>query len=94
MSTQHASGHHLNVSLGDGLWDALHVLADRTGESVARTETDLKRLFPKDAWNKLHLQIIFYGREFCTARGCDGRVCPLCQELYPKRRKPVLWQKA
>ena len=76
----------------------IHRLAQRwgfsSGESVARTETDLKRLFPKDAWNKLHLQIIFYGREFCTARGCDGRVCPLCQELYPKRRKPVLWQKA
>ncbi len=76
----------------------IHRLAQRwglsSGESVSRTETDLKRLFPKDAWNKLHLQIIFYGREFCTARSCDGRVCPLCQELYPKRRKPVLWQKA
>jgi endonuclease-3 len=75
----------------------IHRLAQRwglsSGESVVRTETDLKRLFPKDAWNKLHLQIIFYGREFCTARGCDGRVCPLCQELYPKRRKPVLWKK-
>ena len=65
-----------------------------SGVSVARTETDLKRLFPKDAWNKLHLQIIFYGREFCTARGCDGRVCPLCQELYPNRRRPVIWTKA
>ena len=76
----------------------IHRLAQRwglsSGESVARTETDLKRLFPKSAWNKLHLQIIFYGREFCTARGCDGRVCPLCQELYPNRRKPVLWNKA
>ena len=76
----------------------IHRLAQRwglsSGVSVARTETDLKRLFPKDAWNKLHLQIIFYGREFCTARGCDGRVCPLCQELYPKRRRPVTWTKA
>jgi endonuclease-3 len=76
----------------------IHRLAQRwglsSGESVKRTETDLKRLFPRSAWNKLHLQIIFYGREFCTARGCDGRVCPLCRELYPNRRKPVLWQKA
>jgi len=76
----------------------IHRLAQRwglsSGVSVARTETDLKRLFPKDAWNKLHLQIIFYGREFCTARGCDGRVCPLCQELYPNRRRPVTWTKA
>ena len=76
----------------------IHRLAQRwglsSGVSVARTETDLKRLFPKDAWNKLHLQIIFYGREFCTARGCDGRVCPLCQELYPNRRRPVIWTKA
>ena len=76
----------------------IHRLAQRwglsSGVSVARTETDLKRLFPKDAWNKLHLQIIFYGREFCTARGCDGRVYPLCQELYPNRRRPVIWTKA
>ena len=75
----------------------IHRLAQRwglsSGESVTRTETDLKRLFPKQAWNKLHLQIIFYGREFCTARGCDGRVCPLCRELYPKRSKPVIWNK-
>ena len=76
----------------------IHRLAQRwglsSGESVKRTETDLKRLFPRSAWNKLHLQIIFYGREFCTARGCDGRVCPLCRELYPNRRKPVAWIKA
>ena len=75
----------------------IHRLAQRwglsSGESVTRTESDLKRLFPKQAWNKLHLQIIFYGREFCTARGCDGRVCPLCRELYPKRSKPVIWNK-
>ncbi len=76
----------------------IHRLAQRwglsSGVSVARTETDLKRLFPREAWNKLHLQIIFYGREFCTARGCDGTICPLCKELYPKRRQPVHWLKA
>ena len=64
-----------------------------SGESVARTERDLKALFPEEHWNRLHLQIIFYGREYCTARGCDGRVCPLCKELYPNRRKPVIWNK-
>lgn len=76
----------------------IHRLAQRwglsSGESVLRTETDLKRLFPKEVWNKLHLQIIFYGREFCTARGCDGRVCPMCRELYPNRRQPVATRKA
>lgn len=76
----------------------IHRLAQRwglsSGISVARTECDLKRLFPKSSWNKLHLQIIFYGREYCTARGCDGRVCPLCRELYPNRRKPVITRKA
>ena len=76
----------------------IHRLAQRwglsSGENVATTERDLKALFPKEAWNRLHLQIIFYGREFCTARGCDGRVCPLCQELYPNRRKPVITKKA
>ena len=76
----------------------IHRLAQRwglsNGENVASTERDLQALFPKTAWNRLHLQIIFYGREFCTARGCDGRVCPLCRELYPDRRKPVITQKA
>ena len=76
----------------------IHRLAQRwglsNGENVARTERDLKALFPERAWNRLHLQIIFYGREFCTARGCDGRVCPLCRELYPDRRKPVITRKA
>ena len=75
----------------------IHRLAQRwglsSGESVATTERDLKSLFPKNAWNKLHLQIIFYGREYCTARGCDGTVCPLCRELYPRRKKPVEWKK-
>ena len=76
----------------------IHRLAQRwglsSGESVQRTETDLKRLFPRETWNRLHLQIIFYGREHCTARGCDGTVCPLCRELYPKRRRPLLTSKA
>jgi endonuclease-3 len=63
------------------------------GSSIGQTERDLKALFPEDAWNRLHLQIIFYGREFCTARGCDGTVCALCQELYPRRRTPVVWRK-
>ena len=76
----------------------IHRLAQRwglsNGENVARTERDLKALFPESAWNRLHLQIIFYGREFCTARGCDGRVCTLCRELYPDRRKPVITRKA
>ena len=75
----------------------IHRLAQRwglsSGASVVRTETDLKRLFPRQAWNKLHLQIIFYGREHCTARGCDGTVCGLCRELYPRRRRPVAWRK-
>lgn len=76
----------------------IHRLAQRwglsSGVSVERTERDLKLLFPREAWNRLHLQIIFYGREFCTARGCDGTVCPLCRELYPQRRRPVPWRKA
>jgi endonuclease-3 len=75
----------------------IHRLAQRwglsSGESVTRTETDLKRLFPEDSWNRLHLQIIFYGREHCTARGCDGTVCPLCRELFPSRRRPVPWRR-
>lgn len=76
----------------------IHRLSQRwgltSGKSVAQTEHDLKKLFPKDAWNRLHLQIIFYGREFCTARGCDGTKCDLCRELYPKRKKPVQLKKA
>jgi endonuclease-3 len=75
----------------------IHRLAQRwglsNGDSVERTEKDLKSLFPPESWNKLHLQIIFYGREFCTARGCDGTVCPMCRELYPKRRQPVIWRR-
>ena len=76
----------------------IHRLAQRwglsSGKSVVQTEHDLKTLFPKEAWNRLHLQIIFYGREFCTARACDGTICPLCRELYPRRRTAVIWRKA
>jgi endonuclease-3 len=76
----------------------IHRLAQRwglsQGRNVEQTERDLKGLFPKEAWNKLHLQIIFYGREHCSARGCDGTVCGLCRELYPSRHKPVYWRKA
>jgi endonuclease-3 len=60
------------------------------GKNVDQTEKDLKRLFPKEAWNKLHLQIIFYGREYCTARGCRGLVCPICTTLYPNRKRPIV----
>ncbi len=61
-----------------------------TGKSIDQTEKDLKRLFPKDKWNKLHLQIIFYGREYCTARGCKGLVCPICTTLYPNRKRAIV----
>lgn len=70
----------------------IHRLAQRwglsSGKSVVQTERDLKRLFPRARWNALHLQFIFYGREFCTARGCDGRVCDICRTCYPGRRHP------
>ncbi len=76
----------------------IHRLAQRwglsDGSSVERTERDLKRLFPESSWNLLHLQIILYGREFCTARGCDGTVCRICRTCYPNRRKPVATRKA
>ena len=76
----------------------IHRLAQRwgltNGKNVAQTEKDLKRLFPKESWNALHLQIIYYGREFCSARGCDGRVCDICTTCYPSRKKPFKTQKA
>ncbi len=76
----------------------IHRLAQRwgltNGKNVAQTERDLKRLFPRERWNDLHLQIIFYGREFCTARGCDGRVCDICQTCYPDRKHPKKTLKA
>jgi endonuclease III len=67
----------------------IHRLATRwkltSGKNVVQTERDLKKLFPRDSWNHLHLQIIFYGREHCSARGCDGKSCLLCQELFGKK---------
>ena len=64
----------------------IHRLAKRwkltQGKNVEQTERDLKKLFPRESWNRLHLQIIFYGREHCTARGCDGKSCLLCRELF------------
>jgi len=63
------------------------------GKNVTQTEKDLKALFPKESWNKLHLQIIFYGREYCQARGCDGMRCDLCQEMYPKRKTVKAYRK-
>ncbi|MCB1676504.1 MAG: endonuclease III [Halioglobus sp.] len=76
----------------------IHRLAQRwglsSGKSVAQTEKDLNRLFPRDTWNRLHLQIIFYGREHCTARGCDGRVCEICRTCFPARKHPKKTRKA
>ena len=76
----------------------IHRLAQRwglsSGKNVAQTETDLKRLFPEERWNTLHLQIIYYGRERCTARGCDGTVCPMCRALYPERKRAKKTRKA
>lgn len=76
----------------------IHRLAQRwglsNGNSVRQTERDLKKLFPREEWNPLHLRIIYYGREHCTARGCDGTVCPLCRELFPTRKKAIKTRKA
>jgi endonuclease-3 len=71
----------------------IHRLAQRwgltAGKNVVQTEMDLKKLFPPASWNVLHLQIIYYGREHCTARGCDGTKCEICRTLYPRRKQPV-----
>lgn len=76
----------------------IHRLAQRwgltSGKNVVQTEKDLKRLFPEASWNRLHLQIIFYGREFCTARGCDGTVCEICTTCFPERKKVKKTRKA
>ena len=76
----------------------IHRLAQRwkltNGKNVIETEKDLKKLFPINSWNKLHLQFIFYGRSNCTARGCDGTVCEICKYCFPRRKKPVLTNKA
>ena len=71
----------------------IHRLAQRWGltkknNNVVKTERDLKLIFPENLWNKLHLQIIFYGREYCTARGCRGVKCEICKTCYPNRKKP------
>ena len=72
----------------------IHRLAQRwgltNGKNVKKTEEDLKKIFPKESWNKLHLQIIFWGREYCTARSCYGLECKICKSCYPKRKKPFM----
>ena len=75
----------------------IHRLAQRwgltNGKNVVQTERDLKYLFPKKSWNKLHLQIIFYGREFCQARSCYGLECEICKVCNPKRKTPIKTKK-
>ena len=76
----------------------IHRLAQRwgltNGKNVVQTEKDLKLLFPKNKWNKLHLQIIYYGREYCKARECYGISCKICTTCYPNRKKPFITKKA
>ena len=76
----------------------IHRLAQRwgltNGKNVVQTEEDLKRLFPKKYWNKLHLQIIYYGREYCKARECYGLTCKICTTCYPNRKSPIKTKKA
>ena len=76
----------------------IHRLAQRwgltNGKNVIQTEKDLKRLFPKKSWNKVHLQIIYYGRQFCTAKNCYGIACKICTTCYPKRKSPIKIKKA
>lgn len=76
----------------------IHRLAQRwglsSGRNVIQTEKDLKRLFPEASWNALHLQIIYYGREYCSARGCDGTVCEICRRCYPDRKRAKKTRKA
>ena len=76
----------------------IHRLAQRwgltSGKNVIQTEKDLKRLFPKKFWNKLHLQIIYYGREYCQARKCYGLTCKICTTCYPTRKNLIKTQKA
>ena len=76
----------------------IHRLAQRwgltNGKNVKQTEKDLKTLFPKKSWNKLHLQIIYYGREICTAKSCYGLECKICKTCYPNRRSPVKTKKS
>ena len=75
----------------------IHRLAQRwkltNGKNVEQTEADLKRLFPREHWNALHLRIIFYGREHCSARGCDGTGCEICRTVVPERKRAVRTKK-
>ena len=64
------------------------------GKNVVQTEKDLKRIFPEKTWSKLHLQIIYYGREYCKARECYGVTCKICTTCYPNRKKPIITRKA
>jgi len=76
----------------------IHRLAQRwgltNGKNVVQTEKDLKNTFSKKYWNKLHLQIIWYGREYCKARECYGITCKICKSCYPNRKKPIINKKA
>ena len=76
----------------------IHRLAQRwrlsKGKNVKQTEKDLKKGFPIDDWNRLHLRIIYYGREHCTARGCDGRICFICSKVNKGRKSPIITNKA
>ena len=76
----------------------IHRLAQRwgltSGKNVVQTEKDLKRIFPEKTWSKLHLQIIYYGREYCKARECYGVTCKICTTCYPNRKKPIITRKA
>ena len=76
----------------------IHRLAQRwgltNGKNVNQTEKDLKKLYKKESWNKLHLQIIFYGREYCSAYSCDGTKCEICRGCYPNRKKPFKAKKS
>ena len=76
----------------------IHRLAQRwgltKGKNVVQTEEDLKKLFPRENWNKLHLQIIWYGREYCKARECHGIACKICKSCYPNRKSPIKVRKA
>ena len=76
----------------------IHRLAQRwgltNGKNVIQTEKDLKKIFPKKSWNKLHLQMIYYGREYCKARECYGLTCKICTTCYPGRKKPIKTKKA
>jgi endonuclease-3 len=76
----------------------IHRLAQRwgltNGKNVIETEKDLKRIFPKKTWSKLHLQIIYYGREYCQARNCYGLTCKICTTCYPSRNNPIQIKKA